>query len=268
MTDIIIIIDYAMCTMSLIQHVMNFSVEERTESDHLPILITFEGQQDVIFNTPSNDNTDMNFLGYKIPADHKHLFTSKLSDILTNTVIREMCFAIDNDNLDINIIMDMFLSIFRQAGEDFKKKPKKVMSDSQPWFDSELKRLKKEKYKQLRQFRQSRSNEDLNTYLRARNGFKNMTKTKKDQYHQNKLDYLLSSVNDSKSFWSKLKYMTGRKVRQINNITTEDWLEHFETLFNDGFEIDADNDIDGNDFDITLDEPNDGVEDHLFNSCG
>ena len=52
------------------------------------------------------------------------------------------------------------------------------MSDSQPWFDSELKRLKKEKYKQLRQFRQSRSNEDLNAYLRARNGFKNMTKTK------------------------------------------------------------------------------------------
>ena len=108
--------------------------------------------------------------------------------------------------------------------------------------------------------------EDLNTYLRARNVFKNMTKTKKDQYHQTKLDSLLSSVNDSKLFWSKIKYMTGRKVRQINNITTEEWLEHFETLFNDGFEIDADNDIDGNDFDITLDEPNDEVEDHLFNS--
>ena len=148
---------------------MKFSVEERTESDHLSILITFEGQQDVIFNTPSNNNTDMNFLEYKIPADDKHLFTSKLSDILTNTVIHEMCFAIDNDNLDINIIMDMFLSIFGQAGEDLKKKPKKVMSDSQTWFDSELKRLKKEKYKQLRQFRQSRSNEDLNTNLHVRN---------------------------------------------------------------------------------------------------
>ena len=58
------VIDYGMCTMSLIQHVMNFSVEERTESDHLPILITFEGQQDVIFNTSSNENTDMNFLAY------------------------------------------------------------------------------------------------------------------------------------------------------------------------------------------------------------
>ena len=126
--------------------------------------------------------------------------------------------------------------------------------------------MKKEKYKQLRQIRQSRSNEDLNTYLRARNVFKNMTKTKKDHYHQNKLDSLLSSVNDSKSFWSKLKYMTGRKVRKINNITTEEWLEHFETLFNDGFEIDTDNDIDGSDYDITLDEPNDEVEEHLFNS--
>ena len=93
-----------------------------------------------------------------------------------------------------------------------------------------------------------------------------MTKTKKDQYHQNKLDSLLSSVNDSKSFWSKIKYMTGRKVRQIYNITTEEWLEHFETFFNDGFEIDTDNNIDGNDFDITLDEPNDEVENHLFNS--
>ena len=61
--------------------------------------------------------------------------------------------------------------------------------------------------------------------------------------------------------WSKLKYMTGRKVKQINNITTEQWLEHSEKLFNSGVESDANHE---NDFDITLDEPNDEVKDHLF----
>ena len=202
-------------------------------------------------------------MGYKISDTDRDSFITKLANFLTNNVIHDMCCAIENANLDINIITDKFISIFKQAGEDFQKKPKVTRSNNQPWFDSELQQLKREKHKTLRRFRLSRSNEDLNIYLHSRNVFKNVIKTKKDKYHQKKLDSLLASVNESKSFWSKLKYMTGRKVKQINNITTEQWLEHFEKLFNSGVELDANHE---NDFDITLDEPNDEVEDHLFNS--
>ena len=56
--------------------------------------------------------------------------------------------------------------------------------------------------------------------------------------------------------------MTGNNERQSNNISTYQWLEHFEALFNDG----AHHDTDGNEIDIALDEPSDEVEDHLFNS--
>ena len=65
-------------------------------------------------------------------------FITKLANVLTNNVIHDMCCAIENANLDINIITDKFISIFKQAGEDFQKKPKvtRINTSNQPWFDS------------------------------------------------------------------------------------------------------------------------------------
>ena len=76
----------------------------------------------------------------------------------------------------------------------------------------------------------------------------------------------MSVNNDSKSFWSKLKNMTNKKERQANNITTEQWLDHFESLFNDGNDIENDIGDDINELDIELDELSDEIEEHIFNS--
>ena len=89
---------------------------------------------------------------------------------------------------------------------------------------------------------------------------------KKADYHKYKLDDLMSVINDSKSFWSKLKNMTNKKERQANSITTEQWLDHFKTLFNDGNDIENDIGDDINELDIELDEPSDEIEEHIFNS--
>ena len=55
---------------------------------------------------------------------------------------------------------------------------------------------------------------------------------KKTDYRGMKLDNLISSVNDQKSFWSKMKKMTDRSVR-AGNISNEKWQGHFES-FNEG----------------------------------
>ena len=52
-------------------------------------------------------------------------------------------------------------------------------------------------------------------------------------YQAKKLDDLISSVNNQKSFWSKLKKMTNKSVR-AGNISNEEWERHFESLFNEG----------------------------------
>ena len=94
----------------------------------------------------------------------------------------------------------------------------------------------------MQKFRQLRSADDLIQYKNVRKEFKNVTTEKRKTYDANKLDELMPSINDSKSFWAKLKTLTNKcKSKLSNNITKMEWLTHFENLFanpdaNDAFE--------------------------------
>ena len=80
-------------------------------------------------------------------------------------------------------------------------------------------------------------------------------------YKENRLDSLLSSKDDSKLFWSKLKSFT-IKTNQIknSNISQQEWLKHFEKLF-------SSNNLDNSDIldDIEIEEPDDEIEHLIFN---
>ena len=95
--------------------------------------------------------------------------------------------------------------------------------------------------------------EDRNAYLQDRNCFKQKCAEKKAEYQAMKLDDLISSVNDQKSLWSKLKKMTNKFVR-AGNISNEEWERHFELLFNEG--VDAGEVINDDRFydDVNLDD--------------
>ena len=61
--------------------------------------------------------------------------------------------------------------------------------------------LKSNKQLLLRRFRRNRSQENLQNYIVARNSFKIKIEEKENAYKENKLDSLLASIDDSKSFW-------------------------------------------------------------------
>ena len=111
----------------------------------------------------------------------------------------------------------------------------------------------------MRKFRSSRSDDDLTQYRNARKEFKNATSEKRKAYNSNKLDKLMSSINDAKS-WVKLKALTNKsKSKLSNNISKTEWLIHFENLFanpdnNEAYE------------DIEIDEPDNEIEELIFNS--
>ena len=135
----------------------------------------------------------------------------------------------------------------------------KIRSKIQPvWFDKECESLKAIKLKLLCIFHRYRSQDNLQNYLKARNSFKRVTDEKQNEYKENKIE---SSIDDSKSFWSKLKALTC-KNNQIRNskITKQEWVDHFEKLFS-GTEADDTGIID----EIEIDEPNDEIEHLIFN---
>lgn len=87
-----------------------------------------------------------------------------------------------------------------------------------------------------------------------------MTEEKRKAYNTTRIDTLISSINDSKAFWSKLKTLTSkRNSSDTCTISKADWLTHFENLFA------SEGDEDSND-NIEIDEPDDEIENLIFNS--
>ena len=69
-----------------------------------------------------------------------------------------------------------------------------------------------------------------------------MRREKKSVYQISKLDDLISSVKDQKTFWSEVNALTRRSCRN-GNIYSEEWLRHFESSFHECVveELDGDN---------------------------
>ena len=91
-----------------------------------------------------------------------------------------------------------------------------------------------------------------------------MCKIKHKQYDEKQLNALIVNINDSKSFWSKLRAMTNRGRKVENNITTEEWVNHFEKLLNPVPE-NRNNDVNVM-IEIDVNEQMDEIEDFIFNT--
>ena len=173
-------------------------------------------------------------------------------------LLDEILAKIENATIDVNEIIMCIVNTIQNAAI---QKVGKVRSTTQPWFDNECKMLKSNKQLLLRRFRRNRSQENLQNYIVARNIFEIKIEEKKNAYKENKLDSLLASIDDSKSFWSKLKSLTS-KSNQVNlsKLTKQEWLNHFEKLF-------SSDSLDDPELlrNIEVDEPDDEIEYLLFN---
>ena len=191
-------------------------------------------------------------------------YRESLLGLLTDGSIQKMYANIDDNNTNINEILKDFQNILKTSSNGCLRH-KKFTKRSQPkWFDKDCKLLKTEKFKCLKRFRRSRCNEDLETYLESRKSFKALCAAKKSSYNSKQLDDLLDSMNNPNSFWKKVKNIVKSKRSNDNNISNDDWKNHFASLFsydelneNANFNVDEENGLD-----INFDE----VEEIVFNA--
>ena len=116
----------------------------------------------------------------------------------------------------------------------------------------------------MRQFRITKDDSDLNSYINARKRFKALCSQKQRHYDTKKLNDLTDSLNNPKSFWSKLKHLTNRNSNTVtNNITTSQWVEHFKHLLNPPTVPDNAEGEHINDFNLETDSD---IEEFIFNS--
>ncbi|MCG8032574.1 MAG: endonuclease/exonuclease/phosphatase family protein [Candidatus Thiodiazotropha taylori] len=256
------LIDYVLCSPDLLTYIIDFTIETRTESKHLPVCTHFKNC--LVQNTATSENiqaydsVSQNLIKYDFSGQNLEIFKQNLEKRFTNEQILTFSINIDDNTVSTDTLAKMFVSCLCNASVQYTVKSKRKLSE--PWFDRECVALKKDKYKLLRKFRVSHSDDDRNTYIRARNSFKQACETKKSEYRARKLEQLISSVDDQKSFWSKLKKMTCKST-PAGKISNEEWKRHFESLFNEGADTEEAND-DRFYEDLLMDD----VQNEIFNS--
>ena len=58
--------------------------------------------------------------------------------------------------------------------------------------------------------------------------------------------------------------MTNKRERLMNNFSTQPWLNHFQSVLNDGHEADDDNVNVNNEFDIVREEPSGNIKELIY----
>lgn len=253
------VIDYGLASKILFSSIIEFNIEP-TESTHSPILLMIQSKcinDDNSYKTTQMENCRDKSSFSKKPDDIIR-FVENVKCKYTNEFIHSLTVKIENTDIDIDDILSEIVNSFSTLA--IKRKKFVPNTEQRPWFDKECQDLKKLKLHLLHRFRNTRSENNLLEYKNARKTFRNIVDEKRLEYNTKSLDSLISSMNDSKSFWSKLKALTRKhKPNSVSGISIGDWLTHFETLFANQSEEEITDDIE-------IEVPDSEIENLIFNS--
>ena len=124
-----------MCVSSgIYSKVTDFKIMTRTESDHLPLLLTIPLFDELSFNTYSTFSNCADRVQYKWSEEHKEEYTQEImSDQVTCYFDEFMEYVFVN----IDMAVDILLKILQFSGRSMLKKDRKGRSTQPVWFDME-----------------------------------------------------------------------------------------------------------------------------------
>ena len=178
--------------------VHTFSVEDRIESDHMPVELY------------CNFYTDQNaHIGEKIQGKKENIFwcEEKVQDFKDYVTSVEFRDHVERATGMMDDCINASIEIFTQAlltAAGCMLKTVKVRTGTQnrsSWFDAECHKKKKGVRKCLRRFRNSRDSHDLVIYQSQRKEYKCLLQKKKREEQNSRVDSLVDTLNNSKEFW-------------------------------------------------------------------
>ena len=256
------VIDYGICSKYLYKLVENFEIDTRTESCHSPIIITYKLRSPEIAYSENEEAPELR-TRYIFDQNNINKYKLSIQDNLNSGKLDEILKDIESRDSNIEQILRKCQNLLLESGDCCRKTYTTRLIKNKPWFNGTCKSMKAEKNRALRQYRQSRTAENLNKYKYVRTCFKQQCRLAKAKNNNDKMESLINSSGSPKTFWRKLKVMSDKKAKVKNDITLDEWKVHFEGLFE---YIDAPN-YHENDMHIFEEPPElDDLEDFVFNS--
>ena len=140
-------------------------------------------------------------------------------------------FILNKLDVSINDCVQSIVEMYHKAADCMKvKNGMPNFAKQEPWWDSECERLKKDKFKALRYFRNESNYQNLNNYKKLRNRFKDVCRRKKLDYQKRNRDELVASRSNMNLFWRTVKKFRFKKANIFSSIKPQQWISHFKNL--------------------------------------
>ena len=226
------VVDYVICSKSMLEFFSDMYVANRSESDHFPIVTSLEDKTE---DDAINENTENNHIRlenrtrFKITNQGLDVF----SEYLHKNLAHELTNFLSAVSESVDAATEHVISFMQKAAEKMWSEPKRKFSRDQPlWWDRECEEVKREKYKALSNFRHTNDSEDLKTYINLKSVFKSLCKSKREEQDTRVLKELNEACNEknSKSFWGKVRSLTTHNSRIPSTITPGKWFEYFRNI--------------------------------------
>lgn len=251
------------------QFKIDFKVEERSESAHMPIKITIE-EDEGTYDEEEVPKTKLKKYRWNEKMrgnfnDHRNEPTYSILKVGTKIAIenRDVDAAVERFNMMYNLIgREMEID---EAAQGIKGRR------SQPWYDKECAEKKYIMKKNLRSFRRRDRTSDLRKYLETKKEYKETCDSKKTEWKEKmttRLKITIKSKND-KVFWRTIREVTRQSKVVMGIIEEERWVEHFSRLYagreQDSIQVES---VEENrdyvyvlDKEVTLEETEDAIRD-------
>ena len=145
-------------------------------------------------------------------------------------------------HLDLDNSLDIFLNAMYGAAACMVRVVGRGIKKCNDYFDHECEQKKREVKRLLKRVQRCKIKEDKlekrKEYTKSRKEYNELRKLKKQQFEEDRLNKLRNSACDSKTFWALIKSVN-RKTFVYNNITIEQWHDHFFHVFNDSISDDV-----------------------------
>ena len=222
-------VDYVLVSSSLFYQVLDFTIDTRVESDHMPLTFTLPC---------CNRQNEKDQISVKVGIRKKCVWAENRANSFTQFICSEATINKLNvilENPDIETID--CVKIIHGVLEDAARKCHMIRSNkstkrNQPiWFDTECTAYKRKQYKLLRRFRLTNNLDHLREYQDVRNKFRYLCRAKKREYLESQRANLMSPQTNSKLFWSTIRRNSTTNNSIPPAIQANKWHDYFRNLF-------------------------------------
>jgi hypothetical protein len=224
------VIDYFLMSSDLLALVYDkctLNVLDCIETNHMPVVCS------VLFPQESNvkkENCHGNVFVDKLVWQKENVqrFNDSLSTERAHLMLENAIGLID---IDIDVALNVFNDCIREVAACMKKRMRvNGRKKKQDWYDAECKTMKKNLRKLLKTFRRTLSADDRFAYCKNRREYKNMLLCKQKKHNASVVESLLATINSQQDFWDTVHNILPKRNCVRNQISVEEWFEHFKRL--------------------------------------